>query len=470
MQHNNNRQQMPQQMPQQMNKPQKMNKPQQKAKVVQPPKAPAKPADPPLSGYIVVISIENGGVVVHKQMPKNPSDNFYALNYNKQYEIDTDLATVKDGRHTVKAYNKRSDKPGRFNVFAKAVKTSTNIVFVNEQYDRELGHIEYVSFHQHWQEARNVPKHQDADNNEFCNYASIEARTANNKRAIVKGGNKWNLFKKAKSLGQKAAAFGQKLNENTKKAQQWAKEQFAEPQTGPSRQPPMIPNQMQQQKPLQPHQIQALYNQQPQQQQPQQQGGMPDLKKDAKNIVKWAMDLPERGYKSIQNKAKEIYKEIRGGDIEKAKKCCKQLEKLCKDKCEKQKQQHKQKQQKGGSCSVSHGGCKCGKNCKCGKKCKCGGNPPFDIKSKANQDFGKELEKQYNKKANPLKAQIKAIQAFKKQLKQLPESEFNNNLKSKKHMSNAQRKKEQLDRQDKKIAAKKQAIKDHEQKIYGMFR
>ena len=37
-------------------------------------------------------------------------------------------------------------------------------------------------------------------------------------------------------------------------------------------------------------------------------------------------------------------------------------------------------------------------------------------------------------------------------------------------MSNAQRKKEQLDRQDKKIAAKKQAIKDHEQKIYGMFR
>ncbi len=431
----------------------RQNKPQQMKSqgVVAPPPQAKKPADPPLSGYIAVISIENGGIKVHPKMAEKPASNYFALNFEKQYRIDLDEREVYMNNKKVKSFNLREKpKKGWFSK-AKPVQTSVNTLFINEQYHKDLAEIEFVSLHQSLQQAKSQPKNSDADE------VYIEVRTSNNKRALMKGAGKFALLRKVKSLGQKAKAYGQKLNENTKKAQQWAKEQikeqFKEPETGSSRQPEMIPNQMQPQKPLQPHEIQALYN--------QQQGGMPDLKKDAKNMVKWAMDLPERGYKSIQNKAKELYKEIRGGDMKKAKKCCKDLEKLCKQKCK--------KNQKGGNNCSFGGGCKCGKKCKCGSKCKCGGNP-FNIHSKENQEFGKELEKQYNKKANSLKAQIKEIQEFKKQLKKMDESEFNNNLKSKKHMSNADKKKEMLNRQDKKIAAKKQAIKDHEQKIYGMFR
>jgi protein subunit release factor A len=100
---------------------------------------------------------------------------------------------------------------------------------------------------------------------------------------------------------------------------------------------------------------------------------------------------------------------------------------------------------------------------------KCGGYS-FNIYSKENQDFAKELEEEYNEKADKLKAQITEIQKFKRKLQKLPAKEFNNNLKSKKHMSDSQKKKEMIDRQNKKIAAKKQAIKDHEEEVYGKFR
>ncbi|SVD34096.1 uncharacterized protein METZ01_LOCUS386950, partial [marine metagenome] len=266
------------------NKPQQMKKPQG---VVAPPPQPKKPADPPLSGYIAVISIENYNVRIHPKMPEKPSKNYFALNFEKQYRIDLDEEGVQEmNGKKVKSFNERAKpKKGWFSK-AKPVQTSVNKLFINEQYHKDLSEIEFVSLHQSFQQAKAQPKNSDADQ------VYIEARTSNNKRALMKGAGKFALLRKVKSLGKKAAAYGQKLNENTKKAQQWAKEKgkqfiedFKEPEVGPSRQP-MIPNQMQPQKPLQPHEIQALYNQQPQQQQEQQQGGMPDLKKDAKNIVK----------------------------------------------------------------------------------------------------------------------------------------------------------------------------------------
>jgi uncharacterized protein (DUF3084 family) len=94
----------------------------------------------------------------------------------------------------------------------------------------------------------------------------------------------------------------------------------------------------------------------------------------------------------------------------------------------------------------------------------------FNIYSKENQDFGTELEEKYNKKVDELKTQIKAIQKFKEKIQKLSATEFNNDLKSKKHMSDLQKKEEMINRQNKEIAAKKQAIKDHEEEVYGKFR
>jgi len=387
-----------------------MNKPKQiPAGVVAPPPQPKKPAQPPLSGYIAVISIENGGVKLHPKMPQKPASNFYALNFDKQYRIDLDEEEVQEmNRKKVKPFNSREpQKKGWFSK-PKPVQTSVNKLFVNEQYHKDLAEIEFVSFHQSLQQARAQPKNSEA------NEVYIEARTSNNKRALMKGAGKFGLA--LNMLKKKAASIGNALKGPAKEmGKDIAKDE--------------IKNKLH--------------------------GGFPDLIGDAKKLVKYSLYLPANGYKAIQNKAKAIYKEIKGGDYKKAKKCCDDLEKQCAKKC--------QRKQKGGGC-----GCK-GK-CHCKKPGQCGGGKDFNIYSKANQDFGKELKKQYNKKANPLKAQIQKIQKFKAALKKLPAKDFDNKLKSQKNKSNQQKKNEMIKRQDKKIADKKKAIKQAEQEVYGMFR
>jgi len=385
-----------------MNKPKQM--PPKPAGVVAPPPQPKKPAQPPLSGFIAVISIENGGVNVHPKMPQKPASNFYALSFDKQYRIDLDEEEIREmNSKKVKPFNTREpQKKGWFSK-PKPVQTSVNKLFVNEQYHKDLAEIEFVSFHQSLQQARALPKNSEA------NEVYIEARTSNNKRALMKGAGKFGLA--LNMIKKQAAKIGNALKGPAK---EMAKDE--------------IKNKLH--------------------------GGFPDLIGDAKKLVKYSLYLPANGYKAIQNKAKAIYKEIKGGDPKKAKKCCDDIQKQCAKKCNKQK----------------GGGCGCKGKCHCKKPGQCGGGKEFNIYSKANQDFGKELKKQYNKKANPLKAQIQKIQKFKKQLQKLPAKDFDNKLKSKKHMSNSQKKKEMIDRQDKKIADKKRAIKDHEQKIYGPFR
>jgi len=390
-----------------------MNKsmpPQKPAGVVAPPPQPKKPAQAPLSGYIAVVSIEDDGVKIHQKMPEKPASNYFALNFDKVYRIDLDEKEVYGmNRKKVKPFNQREQKKqgmfGKMFSKKKPVQTSVNKLFVKEQYHKDLAEIEFVSFHQSLSAANAVPK--DVDANEVY----VEARTSNNKRALMRGAGRFSLA--LNMIKKQGAKIGNALKEPLKDmGKDIAKEE--------------IQNKLH--------------------------GGFPDLIGDAKKLVKYSLYLPANGYKAIQNKAKAIYKEIKGGNYKKAKKCCDDLEKQCAKKC--------QRKQKGGGC-----GCKG----KCHCKGQCGG-AKFNIYSKENQEFGKELQKRYNKKADKLKADIKKIQKFKKQLQKLPAKDFDNKLKSQKNKSNSQKKKEMIDRQDKKIAAKKQAIKKHEQEIYGPFR
>ena len=369
-----------------MNKPKQM--PPKPAGVVAPPPQPKKPAQPPLSGFIAVISIENGGVNVHPKMPQKPASNFYALSFDKQYRIDLDEEEIREmNSKKVKPFNTREpQKKGWFSK-PKPVQTSVNKLFVNEQYHKDLAEIEFVSFHQSLQQARALPKNSEA------NEVYIEARTSNNKRALMKGAGKFGLA--LNMIKKQAAKIGNALKGPAK---EMAKDE--------------IKNKLH--------------------------GGFPDLIGDAKKLVKYSLYLPANGYKAIQNKAKAIYKEIKGGDPKKAKKCCDDIQKQCAKKCNKQK----------------GGGCGCKGKCHCKKPGQCGG--AFDIHSKDNQEFGKALEKKFKSKEN--------------KLKKLPAKEYDNKLKSKKHMSNAEKKKQMVDRQDKKIAAKKQAIKKWNHEVYGMFR
>ena len=185
-------------------------KPQQmKQSVVAPPPQPKKPVDPPLAGYIAVISIENGGVTLHPKMPEKPASNYFALNFEKQYRIDLDEQGVQEmNGKKVKSFSQREQKKKGWFSKTKPVQTSVNQLFVKEQYHKDLTEIEFVSFHQTFQQAQAVRKHEDA------NEVYIEARTSNDKRARMKGAGKFALLRKVKSLGQKAASYGQKLNEN----------------------------------------------------------------------------------------------------------------------------------------------------------------------------------------------------------------------------------------------------------------
>jgi len=381
-----------------------MNKPQG---VVPPPPQPKKPAQPPLSGYIAIVRIDNDGVTLLPKMPDKPTDNYFALNFNKVYRIDLDEKEVEaqDPRKKVKPYNKREQKKQGWFSKKKSVQTSLHTLFVREQYHKDLAEIEFISFHKSFADAKHAKKEEDSDK-EY-----IEARTSENKRALMKGAGKFSLAlnmikKQAKNIGNALKAPMKEMGKDI------AKEKVQKRMTG---------------------------------------GKFPDLIGDAKKLVKFAFYLPVNGYKAIQNKAKDLYKAMKGGDLKKAQKCCNDIQKMCAKKCNK-----KQK-----------GGCACKGKCHCKKPGQCGG--AFDIHSKDNQEFGKALEKKFKSKANKLKKEIEAIKKFKAQLKKLPTKEFDNKLKSKK-MSNAEKKKQMVDRQDKKIAAKKQAIKKWDHEVYGMFR
>lgn len=389
------------------------NKPQG---VIAPPPQPKKLAQPPLSGYIAVVRIDDDGITLFPKMPDKPTDNFFALNFNRVYRIDLDEKEVEgqDPRKKVKAFNKREPgkKQGWFSK-KKSVQTSLNTLFVREQYHKDLAEIEFVSFHKSFADAKHAKKEEESDK------SYIEARTSDNKRALMKGAGKFSLA--LNMVKKQAAKIGKVLEAPAKNIAKGVGMGIG--MTIGS---------------------QIKFG-----------GKFPDLIGDAKKLVKYTLYLPGNGYKAIQNKAKELYKEIKGGNRAKAKKCCANIQKQCAKKC--------CNKQKGGGC-----GCK-GK-CHCKKPGQCGGGKEFNIYSKANQEFGKKLKKQYNKKADKLKAQIKAIQKFKGQLKKLPAKDFNAKLKSQKNKSDQQKKNEMIKRQDKKIAEKKQAIKDHEQEIYGMFR
>ena len=389
------------------------NKPQPQG-VIKPPSAPKKPAQKPLSGYIAVVRVDDDGITLFPKMPEKPASNFYALSFDRVYSIDIDEKEVEGSnpRKKVKPFNQRDQKKQGWFSKKKLVQTSLNTLFVKEQYHRDLAEIEYVSFHKNMQDARGAKKDDEADK-EY-----IEARTSDNKRAIMKGGGKFSLA--LNMIKKQAANIGNALKEPVK---EMAKDE--------------IKNQLH--------------------------GGFPDLIGDAKKLIKYTLYLPKNGYSAIQNKAKAIYKEIKGGNYKKAKKCCNDLEKQCGKKC--------QKKQKGGGKKPGQcgGGCGCKGKCHCKKPGQCGGVKEFNIYSKANQEFGKKLKKQYNKKADKLKAEIKKIQKFKAQLKKLPAKDFAK-LKSQKNKSNQQKKNEMIKKQDINIAKKKQAIKDHEQEVYGMFR
>ena len=381
--------------------------------VIKPPVKSKKPSQKPLAGYIAVIRIDNDGITLFPKMPEKPTEHFYALSFDRVYRIDLDEKEVEGSnpRKKIKPFIKREQKKTGWFSKKQSVQTSLNTLFVKEQYHRDLAEIEYVSFHKNIQDARAAKKDDEV------NEVYIEARTSDNKRALQKGAGKFGLA--LNMIKKHAVKIGNALKEPVK---EMAKDE--------------INNQLH--------------------------GGFPDLIGDAKKLIKYTLYLPKNGYSAIQNKAKAIYKEIKGGNYKKAKKCCNDLEKQCGKKC--------QKKQKGGGKKPGQcgGGCGCKGKCHCKKPGQCGGT--FDIHSKVNQEFGKKLHKQFNKKANKLKAEIKTIQKFKAQLKKLPAKDFNAKLKSQKNKSDQQKKNEMIKRQDKKIATKKQAIKDHEQEVYGMFR
>jgi hypothetical protein len=387
-----------------MNKP---NKPAQPQGVVAPPPQPKK-VIPTLSGFIAVIRVDDDGITLLPTMPSKPSMNMYALSFDKLYSIDLDEKSVEgtNPRKKEKPYAAREKKKQGWFSKKKPVQTSLNTLFVVEQYHKDLSEMMYVTFTKNRQAANAIIKEADASEKH------IEARTSNNKRAIMKGAGKFalalNMVKnQAKNIGSALKAPMKEMGKDI------AKEEVQKRMTG---------------------------------------GKFPDLIGDAKKLVKFAFYLPVNGYKAIQNKAKDLYKAMKGGDLKKAQKCCNDIQKMCAKKCNK-----KQK-----------GGCACKGKCHCKKPGQCGG--AFDIHSKDNQEFGKALEKKFKSKENKLKKEIEAIKKFKAQLKKLPAKEFDNKLKSKKHMSNAEKKKQMVDRQDKKIAAKKQAIKKWNHEVYGMFR
>ena len=385
------------------------NKP-QASKLIAPPAQASKPLDAPLSGLIVIIKVQDDGIKIIPSIPKNAQSDIFALKFNVSYRIDLDEKKIEYGnRQQVKPFISRDKKKkGFFGSFKKdkPIQTSTLVVFVNEQYD-EQSNVAHYQFSEKLDESNKIPRIKGTSD------LYIEARTNKNKRSIMKGGGRFNLA--LNMIKKQAANIGNALKGPAKEmGKDIAKEK--------------IQNKLG--------------------------GKFPDLIGDAKKLVKYTLYLPANGYKAIQNKAKELYKEIKGGNHAKAKKCCDDIQKQCAKKCNKQK----------------GGGCGCKGKCHCKKPGQCGGGKEFNIYSKANQEFGKKLKKRYNDKADKLKAQIKAIQKFKGQLKKLPAKDFNAKLKSQKNKSNQQKKNEMIKRQDKKIAKKKQAIKDHEQEIYGMFR
>ena len=398
-----------------MDNPSMMNKPinNEPKEVISPPPIKKKKSEKPLSGYIVIIRVDDDGITIVRKMPENPSSNIYVLKLDEVYRMNLDEKEVesRNPRKKIKPFNQREKKKQGFfgQLFnkKKELMTSLNTLFDREQNHADLPEIDFVTFHKNIQDAKSMPKIEEADK-EY-----IEARTSDNKRAVMDGGGKFSLA--LNMIKKQAAQISNKLKEPIK---QMTKDILKE-------------------------EVQHKMH-----------GGLPDFIGDAKKLVKYTLYLPANSYKAIQNKSKAIYKEIKGGNYKKAKKSCDDLKKQCAKKC--------QRKQKGGGC-----GCK-GK-CHCKKPGQCGG-AKFNIHSKENQEFGKALQKRYNKKADKLKADIKVLRKFKKELQKLPAKDFNNNLKSRKHMSNSQKKKLMIDRQNKKILAKKQAIKDHELKVYGPFR
>jgi hypothetical protein len=111
----------------QANKP--ANKPQG---VIAPPPQPKKSAQKPLSGYIAVVRIDDDGITLFPKMPEKPTDNFYALSFDRVYRIDLDEKEVEGSNPRKKEtpFNKREQKKQGWFSKKKSVQTSLNTLFV----------------------------------------------------------------------------------------------------------------------------------------------------------------------------------------------------------------------------------------------------------------------------------------------------------------------------------------------------
>jgi hypothetical protein len=401
--------------------------------LIVPPAHAAKPLDAPLSGLIVIIKVQDDGIKIIPSIPNNPQSDIFALKFNVSYRIDLDLKKIEYGnRQQVKPFISRDKKKkGFFASFKKdkAIQTSTLVIFVNEQYDKQ-SNVAHYQFSEKLSQSNKIPKIKGTSD------LYIEARTNQNKKASM-GGNPFGLA--LKLIKGKAGLIKSSLMSEAKQmGKEVAKEEIQNKLHG---------------------------------------GKFPDIIGDAQKLVKFTMNLPVNGYKVIKTKGKALLKAIKGGDIKKAQKYCDDISNEC--------------DKKGGKCGSNHkGGNKkgqCGGNkCSCKGKCHCGGNKgqcggaKFNIHSKANQEFGKALNKKFKDGANKIKKQqqknkkeMDVIRKFKSNIKALPLKSFGN-LKSK---TQAQSKKDMIKKQDKKLLAKKQAnlklskdIKKLENEVYGMFR
>ena len=380
------------------------------------------------TGYVCVVRVDDDGITVLPKMVKNPPNNVFVLSFSKLYRVNLDEKTVEETspRKTVKPFNQiPQEKRGLLSMFSKKeqIMTSLNVLFVHEQYHEDLSEVLYLTLCKNLVEAKLIKKEEDVSE------IHIEARTSNNKRAMMKGGVPFGMA--LRMIKGKAGLIKSALTSEAKQmGKDIAKDEIKQKLHG---------------------------------------GKFPDIVGDAQKLVKFTMNLPANGYKVIKSKGKALLKAIKGGDYKKAKKCCDDLEKEC-----------NKKSHKGGNCGLKHKGGKSQKGgCGSGKKT-CGGAKEFDIHSKVNQEFGKALNKQFKNGADKIKKQqqknkkdMDTIRKFKSDINALPLKSFGN-LKSK---TQQQSKKDMIKKQDKKLLAKKQAnlklskdIKKLENEVFGMFR
>ena len=97
-----------------MDNPSMMNKPinNEPKEVISPPPIKKKKSEKPLSGYIVIIRVDDDGITIVRKMPENPSSNIYVLKLDEVYRMNLDEKEVesRNPRKKIKPFNQREKK------------------------------------------------------------------------------------------------------------------------------------------------------------------------------------------------------------------------------------------------------------------------------------------------------------------------------------------------------------------------